>query len=153
TDGRPVSTKIGAFISTSKATLTACKTSLLIRSNAYEETTSTKALPYGQIPPQAERHPRPGHQPSDQRGLVCRRCRNLTQPRIGLKPSGEKFGKLTMREIDQEIAGSRREKDPLYGQTRRISFVLSERMYRQLKAVADTDTGGSIIEADKLRCR
>ncbi len=48
--------------------------------------------------------------------------------------------KLTMREINEEIAASRREKDPLHGQTRRISFALSERMYRQLKAAADADT-------------
>ncbi len=52
--------------------------------------------------------------------------------------------KLSMREINEEIEASRREKDPLHGQTRRISFALSERIYRQLKAAADAYTGSSI---------
>ena len=44
--------------------------------------------------------------------------------------------KLTMREINETIAEVRREHDPLYGQTRRISLTISERMYRQAQAAA-----------------
>lgn len=51
---------------------------------------------------------------------------------------------LTMREINQIVAEVRREKDPLYGQTHKITVNLSERMYRNLKAAADANMGGSI---------
>jgi hypothetical protein len=46
--------------------------------------------------------------------------------------------KLTMREINAEIEAYRREKDPLHGRTKRISISLSERMYREAKATAET---------------
>src|SRR5436190_2649324 len=46
--------------------------------------------------------------------------------------------KLTTREINAEIEAYRREKDPLYGQTRRITVVLSERLYREAKATAQS---------------
>ncbi len=49
--------------------------------------------------------------------------------------------KLTMRDINTIIADSRREKDPLYGQTKRISVSISLRMYQELKAAAKDLTG------------
>jgi len=53
--------------------------------------------------------------------------------------------KLTMREINAEIAAYRREQDPLYGQTKRVSVVLSLRMYRELKATAIALTGSDVL--------
>jgi len=46
--------------------------------------------------------------------------------------------KMTMREINAAIAAYRREKDPLYGRRKRISLTLSERMYREAKAAAES---------------
>jgi hypothetical protein len=46
--------------------------------------------------------------------------------------------KLTMREINKIIADYRRERDPLSGRVKRITVTLSERMYREAKAAAES---------------
>jgi hypothetical protein len=53
--------------------------------------------------------------------------------------------KLTLREINAEIAAYRREQDPLYGQTKSVRVVLSLRMYRELKAAAKALSGTSVL--------
>ena len=46
--------------------------------------------------------------------------------------------KLTMREINKIIADYRRERDPLSGRVKRTTVTLSERMYREAKAAAES---------------
>jgi branched-subunit amino acid aminotransferase/4-amino-4-deoxychorismate lyase len=62
----------------------------------------------------------------------------VASKRLGLE-------KLSMREINAIVAEVRREKDPLYGQVRRITVTLSERMYRKAKAAAKAE-GGSLSD-------
>jgi hypothetical protein len=72
--------------------------------------------------------------------------RHLAKAMAQLQKQAKERGldKLSMREINEIIAEVRREHDPLYGQTRRMSVTLSERMFRQLQAAAQAQAGGSI---------
>lgn len=57
---------------------------------------------------------------------------------IGQEAKEKGLDKISMREINEIIAEVRREHDPLSGQTHRVNVSLSERMYREAKAAAQS---------------
>lgn len=57
---------------------------------------------------------------------------------VGEDAKAAGLDKLTMREVNEIVAETRREKDPLYGRTKRIGVTLSERMYLEAKAAAES---------------
>jgi len=60
----------------------------------------------------------------------------VTALRADAKAKG--LDKLTTRQINEIVGEARRAKDPLSGRTKRLSVTLSERMYRQAKAAAES---------------